>query len=153
MLAEKKLSGQDLVDSDFRKLSLRGDLDNLYYYINHGNVRPYVADVNSKDPDTGMTALHNAALKGHEKVVEVLLDNGAAIDPEDFFGNTPLGHAVKKNMEHVVRLLIQRGADAFKAFDDPLKIIEFFKGDIDWMPEGLKTKLMRAKRSRQAFGM
>ena len=53
----------------------------------------------------------------------------------------------------VAKLLIQRGADPFKAFKDPQKIIEFFKGDIDWMEEPLKTKLKRMQRGKSAFGM
>ena len=93
MLAEKKLSRQDEVDSNFRDLSASGDLDDLDYFLNHGNNKLLVADVNSKDPHTGMTALHNAASAGHKKVVVFLLDNGAAIDQEDFFGNTPLYQA------------------------------------------------------------
>ena len=96
-----------------------------------------------------------------------LLDNGAAIDQEDFFGNTPLYQAAHwdrtgdyldmewKAWEQgmVAKLLIQRGADPFKAFKDPQKIIEFFKGDIDWMEEPLKTKLKRMQRGKSAFGM
>ena len=167
MLAEKKLSRQDEVDSNFRDLSASGDLDDLDYFLNHGNNKLLVADVNSKDPHTGMTALHNAASAGHKKVVVFLLDNGAAIDQEDFFGNTPLYQAAHwdrtgdyldmewKAWEQgmVAKLLIQRGADPFKAFKDPQKIIEFFKGDIDWMEEPLTTKLKRMQRGKSAFGM
>lgn len=154
MLAEKGLSGQDRIDRELLHHSLRGDLDNLGRLLNHGNDGLLVADVNSKDPHTWMTALHNAAREGHKKVVGFLLDNGAAIDLEDSFGDTPLGHAVERKRRGVSRLLIQRGADPFKAFKDPNEIVEFFQGDIDWWPEGpLKTKLQRMQRGKSAFGM
>lgn len=70
------------------------------------------ADVNDRDY-AGNTAIHEAALKGHTRIVELLIDNGAIIDirsgPYDL--DTPLIDAVANDHIDVVRLLLQRGAD------------------------------------------
>jgi hypothetical protein len=63
-----------------------------------------------------------------------------------------LHRAVDFRRREDARLLILNGADALKAFDDVNAMIEFFNGDISWMPEELKSKLKRRMRSRGAFG-
>jgi len=46
-------------------------------------------DVNAAN-DLGQTAMHFAAQKGSEKVIEFLAENGAKLDPKDKRGKTPL---------------------------------------------------------------
>ncbi|PWT97908.1 MAG: hypothetical protein C5B51_30345, partial [Terriglobia bacterium] len=46
-------------------------------------------DVNAAN-DLGQTAMHFAAQKGSEKVIEFLAENGARLDPKDKRGKTPL---------------------------------------------------------------
>ena len=71
-----------------------GDMESVKFFIEKCNV-----DVNSTD-DIGRTALHKAAYRGKESIVEYLLSKGANInskiennDPE-LSGTTPLTWAV-----------------------------------------------------------
>ncbi|CEL59673.1 Protein phosphatase 1 regulatory subunit 12C OS=Homo sapiens GN=PPP1R12C PE=1 SV=1 [Rhizoctonia solani AG-1 IB] len=57
----------------------------------------------------GMSALHQAALKGNEAFVRMLLDMGAFLDQADHQGNTPLHYASAWGHVQVVQLLIERG--------------------------------------------
>jgi ankyrin repeat protein len=98
------------------------------------------------------TPLHWAAAYDRTEVMRLLLDRGANVDAEDAAKQTPLHFAALHGHVEVAGLLIDRGADPFKAFDGLDEIIEFFKGDISWMPEELKAKVERRVRSRGAFG-
>ena len=54
------------------------------------------ADVNQEVFDfrgTSCTLLHIAASEGHEKIVELLISNGALIEARNFHGKTPLYQA------------------------------------------------------------
>ena len=62
------------------------------------------ADTEAKD-EFGHTPLLNAALGGHEAVVQQLLAQGADIDAKDESGWTPLSYAAEGGHEAVVRLL------------------------------------------------
>ncbi len=53
------------------------------------------ADINAADT-RGQTALHGAALKGYDQVVQFLADHGARIDVKDRRGFTPLDVALGK---------------------------------------------------------
>jgi len=99
------------------------------------------------------TPLHWAAKNGHTGVARLLIERGAQVDAEDVDKWTPL-HIARWTNAHKMfsKLVILRGADPFKAFDGPDEIIEFFKGDISWMPEELKSKMKKRSRSRGAFG-
>ncbi len=58
---------------------------------------------------SGQTPLHAAAKKGFARVVEVLLDHGAEINPLDTDGMTPLALAEKRGHAKTAELLQQRG--------------------------------------------
>lgn len=63
-------------------------------------------------PDrTGMTALHWAALRGHEVCVRMLLDRGAEVDVLQKGMNSPFLLAAAGGHETVARLLLERGAE------------------------------------------
>jgi ankyrin repeat protein len=53
--------------------------------------------------------LSRSAEKGHERIVALLLQNGAGPDFEDGSGQTPLSRAVEGGSVAVVRLLLDRG--------------------------------------------
>jgi ankyrin repeat protein len=53
--------------------------------------------------------LSRAAEKGDERVVELLLQNGACPDFEDEDGQTPLARVVETGSIEVVQLLLARG--------------------------------------------
>jgi ankyrin repeat protein len=59
----------------------------------------------------GQTALSRAAIKGHEAVVELLLEKGADVESKDSDGLTPLSWAARGGHEAVVKLLLEKGAD------------------------------------------
>lgn len=58
----------------------------------------------------GDTALHMAALNGHEGVVRFLVGAGAAVDGDNRYGDTALDLAVRQGHEEIVRFLVSVGA-------------------------------------------
>ncbi|ANB10997.1 Hos4p [Sugiyamaella lignohabitans] len=89
-----------------QKLCDKGDFERSKALIEMG------VDVNDRDY-AGNTALHDAALKGHLNIVELLLDNGAIIDIRSGISDldTPLIDATSRGHVEVVKLLLSRGAD------------------------------------------
>lgn len=67
--------------------------------------------VNDVDLDAGdeygATALHHAAIKGHLKIVRLLLAHGADLQLKDTTGRTPLMAATEQGQTAVVELLKQ----------------------------------------------
>lgn len=55
--------------------------------------------------------MHHVAKSGYLKVVELLLQEGAHIDPTDWCNATPLHLAASAGHASVVRLLLDNGAD------------------------------------------
>lgn len=66
--------------------------------------------LNKKDNEE-WTALTWAALKGHEPIVQLLLENGADIEVRSSAGNTALILAAQRGNSAIVELLLQKGAD------------------------------------------
>jgi ankyrin repeat protein len=71
------------------------------------------ADVNVRDTGQEWTALHFAARDQNAVLVRQLLEAGAAVDPVDVFGNTPLWRAVMEAGDDatVIRVLLSHDAD------------------------------------------
>ena len=71
--------------------------------------------------DINFTTVNNispllvAAYKGHEDVVQLLLDRGAKPNLADHMGHTPLHWAASHGHKGVVQLLLERGAEPRKA--------------------------------------
>src|SRR5207247_3215687 len=61
-----------------------------------------------------LTALHLATASGSQEIVKLLLDAGAAVDPRDVRGLTPLAWAVgtDRPQARIIRLLLAKGADS-----------------------------------------
>jgi len=69
--------------------------------------------ISARDSD-GSTPLHCATWKGHQNVVEVLLDLGADVNlhnNNDHWGTTPLHAAAHANQRAIAELLIAHGAN------------------------------------------
>lgn len=60
--------------------------------------------------DNGRTALHYAARRGMQDVLEVLIDANVAIDPQDNWGRTPLFEAAQTANHAIAALLLKAGA-------------------------------------------
>ena len=68
------------------------------------------SNVNETDLKTKHTALHFAALKGHNNIIEALLSWGAAVDPQDHAGFTPLQASCQDGHLACVLTLLKAGA-------------------------------------------
>jgi len=81
------------------------DINNIEYVqkaINQG------ADINSQAD--GYTALMGSALRGHEAIVKLLLENNANPNIQNHEGETALMLAVDMEYENIVKLLLDAGA-------------------------------------------
>ncbi|WP_353284772.1 ankyrin repeat domain-containing protein [Wolbachia endosymbiont (group A) of Lasioglossum fulvicorne] len=58
--------------------------------------------------------LHYAAEGGRERVIDALIQNGANIEVEDKYRNTPLHYAAANGHVEVAKTLIDKGADVNK---------------------------------------
>ncbi len=68
------------------------------------------ADVNAKGGEDFHSPLHAAVELGHKRLVQLLLDSGAAVDPTDRFGRTPAVRAMQKDQMGLVKTLVAAGA-------------------------------------------
>ncbi|WP_260588369.1 ankyrin repeat domain-containing protein, partial [Staphylococcus aureus] len=57
------------------------------------------------------TPLFNAAARGYEAIVKLLIEKGANIEARNGSGETPLYSAVHSRFEGIVKLLVKNGAD------------------------------------------
>lgn len=55
--------------------------------------------------------IHLAAIHGHVKITQMLLDKTSAVDVRDGQGNTALHYAVTGGHPEIARLLLKRHAD------------------------------------------
>ena len=73
------------------------------------NVIPQIDDINAKGGHYG-NALQAASFRGHEKIVQILLDAGADVNLKEQYG-IGLQEASKNGHENVVQILLDAGAD------------------------------------------
>jgi ankyrin repeat protein len=72
------------------------------------------ADIEAADFVRGNAPLYGAALHGHVKVVELLLERGAAVNTTNKGAWSPLGTAAYEGHVEVARALVRAGADPFE---------------------------------------
>lgn len=78
----------------------------LFNQLLEAGVKPGAAE-----PTRQVTALHNAAAQGHERIVTRLLALGVDVNAPDWHGNTPLIMAVHGGHGAIVQRLLQHGAN------------------------------------------
>ena len=76
------------------------------------------ADINSKDPSDGRTALMCACDKGMVDVAKLLIERGTGVNLKATFGVTALHIVSLKCMSEVAKLLVERGADVNATSDN-----------------------------------
>ena len=76
------------------------------------------SNVNEVVPHTQQTALHLAAMEGHNTSVEALLSWGAEVNPQDYLGLTPLHAACQEGHLLCVLTLLKAGASIFLPIND-----------------------------------
>ena len=78
---------------DIHEAALNGDLNEIKKHINAGT------DLNIKSPfPFEQTPLHLAVIAAHLEIVDVLISNGAQVDPIDADGKSPLFYALQGNL-------------------------------------------------------
>nr|CAD2206112.1 unnamed protein product [Meloidogyne enterolobii] len=83
----------------------RGNLNEVAKYLN-GGIDP------DEEDDDGVTALQIAAAKGHRRLVEFLIKEGASLERANYAGMTPFLHACREGHQDIVTLLANYGANA-----------------------------------------
>ena len=68
------------------------------------------ADIEALNTSTERCALSEAALQGHERVVDLLISEGCLLESKDADGNTALHYAARKGNLAVAKSLVQGGA-------------------------------------------
>ena len=105
---------------------------------------------------SGQTPLYWAIVARNTDAAEFLLNQGANPNIGDSKGETPLYWALRKGLKDTAKLLILRGADSadlVNAFNNVDQILNFFDGNISWMPEDVKRRIELTKRSKKMFGV
>lgn len=114
------------------------------------------ADVNLCD-SAGRSPLMIAVAFGATTLAKKLISRGADLEKRDNSGQNPLHYSVYREIKMLEgpegsRLLIKSGADPFTEFKTADDLVHYFNGNIDWMPDELKTKIKRMQQESDLFG-
>jgi ankyrin repeat protein len=103
-----------------RKLTENPDAMELWQHVRSGAIEQTAASIQHnpslvgfKEAALGESALHLAILTNQEKIVELLLNNGANPDLRNDFGRTALHYAAMKGDIKLTKLLIDAKANIF----------------------------------------
>ncbi|KAI4319954.1 hypothetical protein MLD38_033487 [Melastoma candidum] len=97
-------SGNDLKMEEIHAFAREGAIDNLLQCVKSG------VSVNVKDSE-GRTPLHWAVDRGHQEVVELLVNQHADVNAQDDEGQTPLHYAMVCERESMAEFLVKHKAD------------------------------------------
>lgn len=113
-----------------------GDIDGLHRFLEQH------PDFVSKRDESGATALHYAALNGHRRAAEFLIERGADINSRDSqFGATPAGWAIEYLREKGALLGVEISDLAFA----------IMRGDSHWVSR-LLARFPALRTARDANG-
>ena len=99
----------------------------------------------------GWTALHYAAAKGNNPIVQLLIDSAANLDARSPGGVTPMMMAAQSGHIYTVKLLHDAGADSELEDRQGRTVLDFAEqGGHQDIVEGLKYRQARADRRRVA---
>lgn len=118
------------------------------------------ASIDAKN-SSGNTPLHNAVLRffgvttDSLNFIKTLIDSGADTNIKNNLGFTPPQMILNDtNKKEIIKFFISNGVDPLNIFEDVTQIINYFDGDIDWMPDSdTKRRLRSATRSKKMFGI
>jgi ankyrin repeat protein len=97
-------------DADINEVNNRGDTPLIIAsYMGYGNILQYLiaegADIHHKTTGRNFTALHFAAFRGQNAIVQILLEHGALADEVDSDGRTPFMLAALHGNVEMMELL------------------------------------------------
>jgi hypothetical protein len=84
---------------------LRNKIEEFKEYVYH-----YPEVIDMKDVKNGNAAVHLAASKGNIPLIQFLLQRGANMNIQDYFGNSSLHYAVDKSRKDTILFLLNSGA-------------------------------------------
>ena len=115
-----------------------GNIESLKVHLANG------VDLNTQDPQSGLTPLSWAIFAGKVEIAEQLIKAGANVDGKNSDGSTPLHKAAFMGQDRIARTLIQNGADVEARDDDgqtPLNLAQADWTDIYVRVQELQVKL------------
>ena len=78
----------------------------------HGDIVDYLLGMKNVDVNAltsfKVTPLHKAAMKGYNKILKSLLNDGANINAQDELGNTPLHYAIMQGNSLIIETLLAK---------------------------------------------
>lgn len=104
-LAQLKANGIAVTPASLVQYAALGDAAIVALLVDAG------VAVNEREPARRVSALHNAAAQGHLRLAARLIEQGAQVDAEDWYGVTPLVAASAAGHLQVVELLVAKGSN------------------------------------------
>ena len=98
----RKHSGKSGAEDSFYVATLVGDIEAVKQHLANGE------DVNANLGET--TPLNVAAFEGHIEIAELLIAKGADLNARNHWNNTPLGSAIRNDLNAMADLLRKVGA-------------------------------------------
>lgn len=77
-----------------------------------------------------------AASRGHEEIVQLLVERGADIESKDWYGSRPISAAVSYDHYNIVNFLVEKGADV--ECEDSMQNYTANNGSMEWWPSCYK---------------